>query len=60
MDAVILFGEDQKSQPNEFFGLFVEFLETFKNAKKENEIMKKKKEEEEKRKRMEQEVSACF
>lgn len=53
----MLFGEDSKSQPDDFFGLLTEFLETFSNAKKDNEVSKKKKEDEERRKRMEQDVS---
>ena len=53
------FGEDcKKMQPDSFFSYFVDFLESFQVAKKENEAAKKKKLEEEKRKKLEQKV--CF
>jgi len=49
------FGEDcKKVQPDSFFSYFVDFLESFQVAKKENEAAKKKKLEEEKRKLQEQ------
>lgn len=47
-----LFGEDYKStQPEDFFGTFDLFIDTFKDAKKDLENMKKKEEEEERKKK---------
>ncbi|XP_039597852.1 disheveled-associated activator of morphogenesis 1 isoform X1 [Polypterus senegalus] len=52
--AVKYFGEDaMKMQPDEFFGIFDQFLQSFGDAKRENENMRRKKEEEERRARME-------
>nr|CAB3236063.1 disheveled-associated activator of morphogenesis 2 [Phallusia mammillata] len=49
-----LFAEDpNKLQPDQFFGLFTSFMETFNNAKKENIAMKKKKDDEERRRKQE-------
>ncbi|XP_068088817.1 disheveled-associated activator of morphogenesis 2 isoform X2 [Hyperolius riggenbachi] len=48
------FGEaDSKMQPDEFFGIFDTFLQSFSEAKQDLENMRKKKEEEERRARME-------
>lgn len=53
----MLFAENPKNmQPDEFFGIFVEFMETFKSAKAENEAARKKKDEDERRRKMEHEV----
>ncbi|XP_060127190.1 disheveled-associated activator of morphogenesis 1 isoform X2 [Zootoca vivipara] len=52
--AVKHFGEEAgKMQPDEFFGIFDQFLQAVTEAKQENENMRKKKEEEERRARME-------
>uniref|UniRef100_A0A670XWZ4 Dishevelled associated activator of morphosis 1 n=1 Tax=Pseudonaja textilis TaxID=8673 RepID=A0A670XWZ4_PSETE len=52
--AVKHFGEDSgKTQPDEFFGIFDQFLQAVNEAKQENENMRKRKEEEERRARME-------
>ncbi|XP_028591314.2 disheveled-associated activator of morphogenesis 1 isoform X2 [Podarcis muralis] len=52
--AVKHFGEDPgKTQPDEFFGIFDQFLQAVTEAKQENENMRKRKEEEERRARME-------
>ncbi|XP_029454062.1 disheveled-associated activator of morphogenesis 1 isoform X2 [Rhinatrema bivittatum] len=48
------FSEDTgKMQPDEFFGIFDQFLQAFSEAKQENENLRKRKEEEERRARME-------
>ncbi|XP_025067647.1 disheveled-associated activator of morphogenesis 2 [Alligator sinensis] len=48
------FGENEgKMQPDEFFGIFDTFLQSFLEAKQDLENMRKKKEEEERRARME-------
>uniref|UniRef100_A0A4W3KA68 Disheveled-associated activator of morphogenesis 2-like n=1 Tax=Callorhinchus milii TaxID=7868 RepID=A0A4W3KA68_CALMI len=48
------FGEDEaKMQPDEFFGIFDTFLQSFNEAKQDLENMRRKKEEEERRARME-------
>ncbi|KAG8449392.1 hypothetical protein GDO86_016153 [Hymenochirus boettgeri] len=48
------FGEEAtKTQPDEFFGIFDQFLQALLEAKQENENMRKRKEEEERRIRME-------
>ncbi|CAH2256218.1 disheveled-associated activator of morphogenesis 2 isoform X1 [Pelobates cultripes] len=48
------FGESEsKMQPDEFFGIFDTFLQSFVEAKQDLENMRKKKEEEERRARME-------
>uniref|UniRef100_A0A8C4F3E9 Disheveled-associated activator of morphogenesis 1 n=1 Tax=Dicentrarchus labrax TaxID=13489 RepID=A0A8C4F3E9_DICLA len=48
------FGEDaSKMQPDEFFGIFDQFLQSFSEAQQENENMRKRKEEEERRAKME-------
>uniref|UniRef100_A0A8C4VML4 Dishevelled associated activator of morphogenesis 1 n=2 Tax=Gopherus evgoodei TaxID=1825980 RepID=A0A8C4VML4_9SAUR len=48
------FGEDaSKMQPDEFFGIFDQFLQAVTEAKQENENLRKRKEEEERRARME-------
>uniref|UniRef100_A0A8C2DJV9 Dishevelled associated activator of morphogenesis 1b n=1 Tax=Cyprinus carpio TaxID=7962 RepID=A0A8C2DJV9_CYPCA len=48
------FGEDaDKMQPDEFFGIFDQFLQSFAEARQENENMRRRKEEEERRARME-------
>uniref|UniRef100_A0A673BTW3 Dishevelled associated activator of morphogenesis 1b n=1 Tax=Sphaeramia orbicularis TaxID=375764 RepID=A0A673BTW3_9TELE len=48
------FGEDNgKMQPDEFFGIFDQFLQSFSEAQQENENMRKRKEEEERRAKME-------
>lgn len=55
--AVKHFGEDfGKTQPDEFFGIFDQFLQAVTEAKQENENMRKRKEEEERRARMEAQV----
>uniref|UniRef100_A0A3Q1HNK1 Dishevelled associated activator of morphogenesis 1b n=1 Tax=Anabas testudineus TaxID=64144 RepID=A0A3Q1HNK1_ANATE len=52
--AVKHFGEDaSKMQPDEFFGIFDQFLQSFTEAQQENENMRKRKEEEERRAKME-------
>ncbi|XP_030627707.1 disheveled-associated activator of morphogenesis 1b isoform X2 [Chanos chanos] len=52
--AVKHFGEDTgKMQPDEFFGIFDQFLQSFAEARQENENMRRRKEEEERRARME-------
>uniref|UniRef100_A0A8C4F089 Disheveled-associated activator of morphogenesis 1 n=1 Tax=Dicentrarchus labrax TaxID=13489 RepID=A0A8C4F089_DICLA len=52
--AVKHFGEDaSKMQPDEFFGIFDQFLQSFSEAQQENENMRKRKEEEERRAKME-------
>ncbi len=54
------FGEDpQKMQPDEFFGMFDQFVTSFHDARVENERFRKQKEEEERRARMEIQVSHC-
>ncbi|XP_072103567.1 disheveled-associated activator of morphogenesis 2 isoform X1 [Mobula birostris] len=45
--------EDGKMQPDEFFGIFDTFLQSFAEAKQDLENMRRKKEEEERRARME-------
>ncbi|MEE6494065.1 hypothetical protein FKM82_017011 [Ascaphus truei] len=48
------FGEESgRMQPDEFFGIFDQFLQAFSEAKQENENLRKRKEEEERRMRME-------
>lgn len=55
--AVKHFGEDAgKMQPDEFFGIFDQFLQAFMEARQENENMRRRKEEEERRARMEAQV----
>uniref|UniRef100_A0A3Q2DIZ7 Dishevelled associated activator of morphogenesis 1b n=1 Tax=Cyprinodon variegatus TaxID=28743 RepID=A0A3Q2DIZ7_CYPVA len=52
--AVKHFGEDAgKMQPDEFFGIFDQFLQSFSEAQQENENIRKRKEEEERRAKME-------
>uniref|UniRef100_A0A8C5PF61 Dishevelled associated activator of morphosis 1 n=1 Tax=Leptobrachium leishanense TaxID=445787 RepID=A0A8C5PF61_9ANUR len=52
--SVTHFGEEaNKIQPDEFFGIFDQFLQALSEAKQENENMRKRKEEEERRARME-------
>lgn len=52
--AVKHFGEDAaRMQPDEFFGIFDQFLQAFTEAKQDNENMQRRKEEEERRARME-------
>lgn len=52
--AVKHFGEDAgRMQPDEFFGIFDQFLQSFVEAQQENENMRKRKEEEERRAKME-------
>uniref|UniRef100_A0A8C9V2Y7 Dishevelled associated activator of morphogenesis 1b n=1 Tax=Scleropages formosus TaxID=113540 RepID=A0A8C9V2Y7_SCLFO len=52
--AVKHFGEDAaRMQPDEFFGIFDQFMQAFTEAKQENDNMQKRKEEEERRARME-------
>uniref|UniRef100_A0A671LZS8 Disheveled-associated activator of morphogenesis 1-like n=1 Tax=Sinocyclocheilus anshuiensis TaxID=1608454 RepID=A0A671LZS8_9TELE len=54
LKAVKHFGEDaDKMQPDEFFGIFDQFLQSFGEARQENENMRRRKEEEERRARME-------
>lgn len=43
-------------QPDEFFGIFDQFLQSFAEARQENENMRRRKEEEERRARMEAQV----
>ncbi len=58
------FGEDAtRMQPDEFFGIFDQFLQAFSEAKQDNENMRRRKEEEERRARMEAQVmchQACI
>ncbi|XP_059212188.1 disheveled-associated activator of morphogenesis 1-like isoform X2 [Centropristis striata] len=54
LKAVKHFGEDAgKMQPDEFFGIFDQFLQSFAEAQQENENMRRRKEEEERRAKME-------
>ncbi|TKS76394.1 Disheveled-associated activator of morphogenesis 1 [Collichthys lucidus] len=54
LKAVKHFGEDaSKMQPDEFFGIFDQFVQSFAEAQQENENMRKRKEEEERRAKME-------
>lgn len=61
-----LFGEDSAGvQPDEFFGIFENFLQALTEARQDVENMRKKVEEEERRAKQEQEVSdiiivSCF
>ncbi len=51
------FGEDpQKIQPDEFFGMFDQFITSFNDARVENERFRKQKEDEERRAKMEAQV----
>lgn len=43
-------------QPDEFFGIFDQFLQSFAEARQENENIRRRKEEEERRARMEAQV----
>ena len=55
------FGEDpQKMQPDEFFGMFDQFVASFNDARVENQKFRKQKEEEEKRARLEIQVEYKF
>ena len=55
------FGEDPKQmQPDEFFGVFDMFLNSFTDARLENDRIKRVKEEEEKRAKMEEKVRPSF
>lgn len=55
--AVKHFGEDaSKMQPDEFFGIFDQFLQSFTEAQQENENIRKRKEEEERRAKVEAQV----
>ena len=55
------FGEDPKQmQPDEFFGVFDMFLNSFTDARLENDRIKRVKEEEEKRAKMEEKVRSSF
>jgi len=59
--AVRLFGEDSAGvQPDEFFGIFENFLQALAEARQDVENMRKKIEEEERRAKQEQEVSDQF
>lgn len=50
--AATLFGEDAKAtQPEDFFGTFDSFIDTFRDVKKDLENMKKKEEEEERKRK---------
>ncbi|XP_063855230.1 disheveled-associated activator of morphogenesis 1-like [Scylla paramamosain] len=50
--VVVLFGEDAKTtQPEDFFGTFDSFIDTFREAKRDLENMRKKEEEEERKKK---------
>ncbi|KAK7013355.1 Dishevelled associated activator of morphogenesis 2, partial [Halocaridina rubra] len=50
--VVAVFGEDTKSaQPEDFFGTFDSFIDTFKDVKKDLENMRKKEEEEERKRK---------
>ncbi len=61
LKAVKHFGEDaEKMQPDEFFGIFDQFLQSFAEARQENENMRRRKEEEERRARMEAQVCEVF
>lgn len=55
------FGEDAgKMQPDEFFGIFDQFLQAFVEARQENENIRRRKEEEERRARMEAQVRNSY
>lgn len=43
-------------QPDEFFGIFDQFLQSFSEAQQENENIRKRKEEEERRAKLEAQV----
>ncbi len=61
LKAVKHFGEDaEKMQPDEFFGIFDQFLQSFAEARQENKNMRRRKEEEERRARMEAQVCEVF
>ncbi|KAM9840152.1 disheveled-associated activator of morphogenesis 1b isoform 2-T3 [Aulostomus maculatus] len=54
LTAIKHFGEEaSKMQPDEFFGIFDQFLQSFAEAQQENENMRRRKEEEERRAKME-------
>lgn len=54
-----LFGEDSAGvQPDEFFGIFENFLQALSEARQDVENMRRKVEEDERRAKQEQEVSA--
>jgi len=56
--AVRLFGEDSAGvQPDEFFGIFENFLQALTEARQDVENMRKKIEEDERRAKQEQEVN---
>jgi hypothetical protein len=56
---VRLFGEDSAGvQPDEFFGIFENFLQALSEARQDVENMRRKVEEEERRAKQEQEVSS--
>lgn len=55
--VVKVFGEEPSStQPDDFFGIFDQFLQAFAEAKQDNENMRKRKEEEERRALLEAQV----
>ena len=54
MKSLKHFGEEQgRMQPDEFFGIFDTFLQSFNEARQDLENMQRRKEEEERRARME-------
>ena len=56
--VVLLFGEDPKKvTPDEFFGIFDQFIQSLNEAAGHNRRRQKMKEEEEKRKKIEAHVS---
>ena len=56
-----LFGEDSAGvQPDEFFGIFENFLHALSEARQDVENMRRKVEEDERRAKQEQEVSFFF
>lgn len=59
--AVRLFGEDSAGvQPDEFFGIFENFLHALSEARQDVENMKRKMEDDERRAKQEQEVIKKF
>ena len=56
-----MFGEDGSViQPDEFFGIFDQFLVCFMEARQDNENFRRRQEEEEKRIKQEAEVRICL
>lgn len=54
------YAEENKMQPDDFFGVFDLFLTSFADARLENEKMRRQKEEEEKRAKIEEQVRGWY